>query len=75
MGSKTQARSDSLTEGETELVHCKLTATVNVLRDDLVELRKAVLLSHGVLYGRLGEEASIAIRNHTRLLLEAGRLE
>lgn len=47
----------------------QLTATVNVDAAALREFRKAVLLTRGRLYGYLGLEATLALRERSRVLL------
>lgn len=44
-------------------------ATITVNHDDLQALRRACFEKHGLLYGRLKQEASRALRDHADRLL------
>lgn len=44
------------------------TSTINVPPEVLQEFRKAVFAKHGMLYGRLLEECTAALREHAKRL-------
>lgn len=49
--------------------------SVSLSHDAIQLLRKAVLLRYGIIYGKLGSEASLAIERHARRLMADEEVE